>query len=81
MISNRYVQIISCVDSAEHVFALEAAGVVRHTGPQAKKLQIGERVMVFARNTFSSFITESEFLCVKCPNELKLFMPRKEYFI
>ena len=64
------VQIASGVDSTEHVFGLEAAGIVRHTGPEAKRLQVGDRVMVFARDAFSSVITTSESLCVKCPTEL-----------
>lgn len=64
------VQTVFNVDSAEHVFGLEAAGVVRHTDSEVKRLQVGDRVMVFTRNAFSSVITESESLCVKCFIEL-----------
>ena len=58
------------MDSAEPVFSLEGAGVVRQIGPEVESLQVGDRVMVFARKACSSVVTASESLCAKIPAEL-----------
>lgn len=54
----------------EEGFGLEAAGVVRRTGPGVKHLQPGDRVMLIARGSFATSITTSEQLCAKMPDNL-----------
>jgi NADPH:quinone reductase-like Zn-dependent oxidoreductase len=58
------------IEPPDPFLGLEAAGVVRRTGPEAKNLRVGDRVMVFGRWTFSSFVMESELLYAKLPDEL-----------
>ncbi|TID07519.1 Compactin diketide synthase mokB [Colletotrichum higginsianum] len=58
------------VDSTIGSLGLEAAGVVRQTGPEANELSSGDRVFVFGGGCFSTGIVISEKLCVKIPDSL-----------
>ncbi|WYZ46092.1 hypothetical protein EsH8_IX_000317 [Colletotrichum jinshuiense] len=58
------------VDSNIGNLGLEASGVVRQTGPNAKELTPGDRVFVFGGGCFSTGIIISEKLCVKIPESL-----------
>ncbi|KAK2038839.1 KR domain-containing protein [Colletotrichum somersetense] len=58
------------VDSNASSPGLEAAGVVRQTGPDTKALAEGDRVFVFGGGCFSTGIVISEKLCVKIPDAL-----------
>ncbi|KAK2012837.1 KR domain-containing protein [Colletotrichum eremochloae] len=58
------------VDSSTSSLGLEAAGVVRQTGPDTKALARGDRVFVFGGGCFSTGIVISEKLCVKIPDTL-----------
>lgn len=48
----------------------EASGVVRGIGPNVKNLEVGDRVLLAGRSTFSTSITVSEVLCAKIPDEM-----------
>ena len=58
------------IDPANRFIGLEAAGVVRRTGPAVQNLHVGDRVIVLGRNTFSSQVIESELLMAKIPDDL-----------
>ncbi|EFQ32027.1 KR domain-containing protein [Colletotrichum graminicola M1.001] len=58
------------VDSNTSSPGLEAAGIVRQTGPDCKALSEGDRVFVFGGGCFSTGIIISEKLCVKIPDTL-----------
>ncbi|GKT61721.1 polyketide synthase [Colletotrichum tofieldiae] len=58
------------VDSNISSLGLEAAGIVRQTGPDTKALAAGDRVFVFGGGCFSTGIVISEKLCVKIPDTL-----------
>jgi NADPH:quinone reductase-like Zn-dependent oxidoreductase len=48
----------------------EGAGIVSRIGPNVKKFRIGDRVLFYGKNTFSSVITATEMLFEKIPDEL-----------
>lgn len=48
----------------------ECSGVVRHVGPAAKTLQLGDRVICNGSGCFTSLATASEKLCTKIPDSL-----------
>ncbi|GJN81831.1 type I iterative polyketide synthase [Purpureocillium lilacinum] len=58
------------VEASENGFGLEAAGIVRRTGPQVKSLQAGDRVMLIGHCAFATRIVVSENLCEKIPDDL-----------
>ncbi|OHW98789.1 polyketide synthase [Colletotrichum incanum] len=58
------------VDSKIDSLGLEAAGIIRQTGPDTKALVAGDRVFVFGGGCFSTGIVISEKLCVKIPDNL-----------
>ncbi|KAK0370311.1 KR domain-containing protein [Colletotrichum limetticola] len=58
------------VDSTMSSLGLEAAGIVRETGPDVTTLVSGDNVFVFGGGCFSTGITISEKLCVKIPDSL-----------
>ncbi|GKT45236.1 highly reducing polyketide synthase gloL [Colletotrichum spaethianum] len=58
------------VDSNISSLGLEAAGVIRQTGPETKELIAGDRVFVFGGGCFSTGIVISEKLCVKIPDTM-----------
>ncbi|KAK1979840.1 KR domain-containing protein [Colletotrichum cereale] len=58
------------VDSNNSSLGLEAAGIVRQTGPDTEALAKGDRVFVFGGGCFSTGIVVSEKLCVKIPDAL-----------
>ncbi|KAF4778667.1 putative KR domain-containing protein [Colletotrichum scovillei] len=58
------------VDSSMSSLGLEAAGIVRETGPEVTTLVSGDKVFVFGGGCFSTGITISEKLCVKIPDSL-----------
>ena len=51
-------------------FGLEAAGFVARIGPDVKDLKIGDRVLCWKKQAFSTFITVPEFSCAKLPDSL-----------
>ena len=58
------------IDPTNRFFGLEAAGVVRRIGPKVQNLEVGDRVVVLGRNTFSLQVVESELLMAKIPDDL-----------
>jgi NADPH:quinone reductase-like Zn-dependent oxidoreductase len=48
----------------------EGAGIVSRIGPNVKKFRIGDRVLFYGKNTFSSVITATKMLFEKIPDEL-----------
>ncbi|POR37432.1 Polyketide synthase [Tolypocladium paradoxum] len=58
------------VEASENGFGLEAAGIVRRTGPNVKDLKVGDRVMLIAHCAFATQIVVSENLCEKIPDDL-----------
>ncbi|KAJ5900212.1 polyketide synthase [Penicillium subrubescens] len=58
------------VEASESGFGLEAAGIVRRTGPNVKDLQPGNRVMLIGQCTFATRVIVSENLCEKIPGGL-----------
>ncbi|KND94632.1 Lovastatin diketide synthase LovF [Tolypocladium ophioglossoides CBS 100239] len=70
---------ISCamgiVEASDNGFGLEAAGIVRRTGPNVKDLKVGDRVMLIAhsqlrRLAFATQVVVSGNLCEKIPDDL-----------
>lgn len=49
---------------------IEAAGIVRAVGADAKGLQVGDRVMTFSGNNAASVITDSASYVVKIPMKM-----------
>lgn len=58
------------IDAPKAGLSLEAAGVVRKTGPEVKNLKVGDRVMAFETDCFGTVITTSETLLQKIPDSL-----------
>lgn len=62
-------------DILEHGFAgptlgLECAGRIERVGAAVKGLKVGDRVMAFAKNAFSSFVTTTAAVVAPIPAEL-----------
>ncbi|PMD30149.1 hypothetical protein L207DRAFT_592910 [Hyaloscypha variabilis F] len=58
------------VELSKPTLGHEASGVVRAVGPNVKNLNVGDRVMLAGRSTFSTSIITSEVLCAKIPDEM-----------
>jgi hypothetical protein len=58
------------VELSKPTLGHEASGVVRAVGPKVKNLNVGDRVMLAGRSTFSTSIVTSEVLCAKIPDEM-----------
>ncbi|KAJ5652341.1 Acyl transferase/acyl hydrolase/lysophospholipase [Penicillium longicatenatum] len=58
------------VEASEIGFGLEAAGIVRRTGPQVKDLKAGDRVFLMGSGAFSTQIVVSKSVCEKIPDGL-----------
>jgi hypothetical protein len=58
------------VEASENGFGLEAAGIVRRTGPKVDSLSSGDRVMLIGNSTFGTQVTVSENLCERIPGGL-----------
>lgn len=54
----------------EPKFGYEAAGVVRRVSPKVTKLSVGDRVVVFGRDAFSTTMTCPEIPCEKLPDSI-----------
>ncbi|KAJ3955154.1 hypothetical protein N0V92_008317 [Colletotrichum tropicale] len=60
------------VEIPEEGFGLEAAGIVSAIGPEVQDLEVGDRVFLFSRGSFSTSVTIPENLCQKIPDDLSL---------
>ncbi|KAH0437622.1 hypothetical protein CcaCcLH18_03742 [Colletotrichum camelliae] len=60
------------VEIPKEGFGLEAAGIVSAVGPTVRDLQVGDRVFLFSRGSFSTSVTIPENLCQKIPDDLSL---------
>ncbi|KAK1961594.1 KR domain-containing protein [Colletotrichum sublineola] len=60
------------VEIPEEGFGLEAAGVVSAVGPEVQGLNVGDRVFLLSRGSFSTSVTIPENLCQKIPPGLSL---------
>ncbi|KPM35703.1 Lovastatin diketide synthase LovF [Neonectria ditissima] len=58
------------IEIPEEGFGLEATGVVARLGPDVTDLQVGDRVILFSRGSFSSSIITSAKLCEVIPDNL-----------
>ncbi|KAJ5104223.1 Acyl transferase/acyl hydrolase/lysophospholipase [Penicillium argentinense] len=58
------------VENQENGFGLEAAGIVRRTGPHVRSLIPGDRVMLLSSCSFGSSTIISENVCEKIPGGL-----------
>lgn len=58
------------VESQGNGFGLEAAGIVRRTGPSVTDLEVGDRVMILSSNCFSTSVIVSEYVCERIPSGL-----------
>ncbi|KAJ5263648.1 Acyl transferase/acyl hydrolase/lysophospholipase [Penicillium angulare] len=58
------------VESQENGFGLEAAGIVRRTGPSVADLEVGDRVMILSSICFSTSVIVSEYVCERIPSGL-----------
>lgn len=61
---------IISLSESEPYFGYEASGVVRRVGPDAKKVQAGDRVVLSGIKTFSTVVTSTELLVEKLPDGL-----------
>ncbi|KAI9820043.1 MAG: Type I Iterative PKS [Pycnora praestabilis] len=48
----------------------ECSGIIRQIGPEVKDMEVGDRVIVFAGGSYSTFLTTTSKLCAKMPDEL-----------
>jgi acyl transferase domain-containing protein/NADPH:quinone reductase-like Zn-dependent oxidoreductase/SAM-dependent methyltransferase len=54
----------------ENGFGLEGAGIVNRVGPNVKGLDIGDRVLFIAHDSFATHVVMSENLCERIPDDL-----------
>ncbi|KAJ6008477.1 Acyl transferase/acyl hydrolase/lysophospholipase [Penicillium herquei] len=58
---------LDIVQAPGNGFGLEAAGVVRRTGPNVRDLEVGDRVMLLSSGCFSTDVVVSEKVCERIP--------------
>uniref|UniRef100_A0A0B7KGY7 Uncharacterized protein n=1 Tax=Bionectria ochroleuca TaxID=29856 RepID=A0A0B7KGY7_BIOOC len=58
------------IDTSSPFLGHEAAGIVRHVGPQVQHLQAGDRVILLGHGTLATTVTESAQRVIRIPNNL-----------
>ncbi|ETS84328.1 hypothetical protein PFICI_02353 [Pestalotiopsis fici W106-1] len=61
---------IGVLDLPKDELGYEAVGVVRQLGPEATKFKVGDRVCLVGTKTFATWVTDTQDLFVKIPNNL-----------
>lgn len=61
---------LAVVPFPDNGLGVEASGIVRHVGPDVKRLCPGDRVMLREDGTFATHAIASEKLCAKIPSDL-----------
>ena len=60
------------IQSSENGLGLEGSGIVREIGTDVKGLEVGDRVMMMDKNSFSTRMVSPAKRCIRIPDSLSL---------